>query len=517
MAVSCAVARDWGLMTGKLFIGTLIAALMLCGAAPVSAAVSRADLQWLERVTYGADGATIERLRRLGRAGFLREQLQGEGPALPPAVAAQVATLRVTATSARQLLAEVNLANQGINALTDDVSRQAARKVLNDAGNQLAYEAAQRQLLYAIYSPAQLREQMVWFWLNHFSVFQSKGNLRWLVGDYEARAIRPHALGRFRDLVLATLEHPAMLQYLDNAQNGAGHLNENYARELMELHTLGVDVGYTQQDVEELARILTGVGVNAGDAQPRLKPEQQRQYRRDGAFEFNPARHDQGPKLLLGRRFEGAGMDEVESAVDWLVEQPACARFISRKVAGYFLGTDPSPRLLRQMTASFQHSHGDIAALLRTLFGSRELEASLGREFKDPMHFVVSAVRAAYEGRTIVNAHPLVNWLNTLGEPLFGRQTPDGYPLLESSWASSGQLARRFEIARAIGAGGQGLFTPDGGAPAVAGGFPQLASRRYFEWVEPNLSASTRAALDQAASQVEWNTYLLASPEFNYR
>ena len=156
--------------------------------------------------------------------------------------------------------------------------KEQARKTLNDRGNRLAYEAVRRELLRAVYSPAQLQEQMVWFWLNHFSVFQYKANLRWLVGDYEEHAIRPHVFGHFKDLVMATLEHPAMLQYLDNNQNAAGHINENYARELMELHTLGVGCGYTQQDVQKLARVLTGVGVNAGDA-PKLKPEWQRLYR----------------------------------------------------------------------------------------------------------------------------------------------------------------------------------------------------------------------------------------------
>src|SRR6202023_2742543 len=120
--------------------------------------------------------------------------------------------------------------------------------------------------------PAQLQEQMIWFWLNHFSVFQYKANLRWLIGDYEERAIRPHVFGHFSDLVMATLQHPAMLQYLDNSQNAAGHINENYARELLELHTLGVSGGYSQHDAQELARVLTGVGV-AGLDPPHLKPE----------------------------------------------------------------------------------------------------------------------------------------------------------------------------------------------------------------------------------------------------
>jgi uncharacterized protein (DUF1800 family) len=393
--------------------------------------------------------------------------------------------------------------------------KEQARKQINEAGNKLAYEAQRRLLLRALYSPAQLQEQMVWFWLNHFSVQQYKANLRWLVGDYEQRAIRPHALGHFYDLVLATLEHPAMLQYLDNNQNAAGHLNENYARELMELHTLGVDGGYTQHDVEQLARVLTGVGINVGDA-PRLKPEWQSLYRRDGAFEFNPARHDFGSKVLLGHAVGGSGFGEVESAVRLIVRTPACAQFISHQLAVYFVADDPPRELVAQMARTFSSTDGDIAAVLRSMLLSRAFADSLGGKFKDPMRYVISAVRFAYDGRAIANSRPLLNWLNGLGEAPFNRPTPDGYPLTESSWASPGQMSRRFEIARAIGSGNAGLFDPEDGSAAVNTGFPQLSNRLYFESVEPFLAANTRAALDHAGSQQEWNTFLLSSPDFSY-
>jgi uncharacterized protein (DUF1800 family) len=306
-----------------------------------------------------------------------------------------------------------------------------------------------------------------------------------------------------------------MLQYLDNNQNAAGHLNENYARELMELHTLGVNGGYTQHDVEQLARVLTGLGINTGDA-PHLKPEWQPLYRRDGAFEFNPARHDFGPKALMGHAVEGKGMTEVENAVRQIVREPACATFISRKIAVYFVADDPPPRLVEQMAQSFRHSDGDIAAVLRSMFLSPEFSAALGGKFKDPMRYVVAAVRFAYDGKPITNTRPMLNWLNGLGEAPFGRSTPDGYPLTESNWASSGQISRRFEIARAIGSGNAGLFDPEDGSAALTTGFPQLSNRLYFEAVEPFLAVSTRAALDRANSQQEWNTFLLASPEFSY-
>lgn len=479
--------------------------------------VSKEDMLWLSRVTYGPTTSTLEQYRKLGRKKFLAMQLRPQDSPLPGPVADQIAALEVSRTDGASLLAAAVTEQQRINALPED-QKEAARKALNDQGNKLAYEAARREVLRAVYSPAQLNEKMVWFWLNHFSIFQYKANIRWLAADYAERAIRPHALGHFRDLVLATLTHPAMLQYLDNAQNAAGHINENYARELMELHTLGVGSGYSQQDVQELARILTGAGLNPGANTPKLKAEWQPLYRREGAFEFNPARHDFGAKTFLGTSFAGSeGFSEIEKAVDVLVAQPSCARFISYQLAQYFVADDPPTALVERMARTFQKTHGDIASVLEVLFTSRELKASLGSQFKDPMHYVISSIRFAYEDKILRNTHPVVNWLNALGQPLYGRQTPDGYPLTAAAWSSSGQISRRFEIARAIGAGNSGLFEPEDGSAPGATGFPQLSTRLYFATFEPHLSAQARTALDRASSQMEWNLYLLASPDFNYR
>jgi uncharacterized protein (DUF1800 family) len=477
--------------------------------------LGRKDAEWLERVAFGLDSQTVAAYSRLGREHFLEQQLHPGVATLPAPVAAEIAALEISHSDPAQWLADVNAQYKAINAMPDGSDKEQARKALNDRGNKLANEAVRRDLLRALYSPGQLQEQMVWFWLNHFSVYQYKANLRWLVGDYEERAIRPHALGRFRDLVLATLEHPAMLQYLDNSQNAAGHLNENYARELMELHTLGVSAGYSQQDVQNLTRVLTGVGVNAGEP-PRLKPELQRLYRRSGAFEFNPARHDFGDKRLFGRPVQGKGFDEVEYSVRAIVAQPACARFISKELAVYFLADDPSAVTVERMAETFMKTDGSIAAVLQTMFLSRELDAALGGKFKDPMRFVVSAVRFAYDGKPISNTRPMLNWLNGLGEAPYNRPTPDGYPLTELNWASAGQMSRRFEIARSIGSGNAGLFDPQEGSTAGMTGFPQLSNRLYFEAVEPYLAAGTKNALNLANSQQEWNLFLLSSPDFSY-
>jgi uncharacterized protein (DUF1800 family) len=477
-------------------------------------ALQRQDVLWLQRVSFGIDTTSVAELHRLGRARYLDRQLEGR-ESLPAPVAAELAALEITHIDPARTIAEVNAERKAANAMPEGPDREAARKALNERGNRLAYEAVRSELLRATYSPDQLQEEMVWFWLNHFSVHQAKADLRWLVADYTDRAIRPHAFGRFKELVLATLEHPAMLAYLDNNQNAAGHVNENYARELMELHTLGVDAGYTQRDVQQLALVLTGSGIRAGDP-PKLNLKLAKLYYQNGAFQFNPARHDFSTKVVLGRTIQGRGFAEVDEAVTWIVRQPACAHFISRELATYFVADNPPPQLVDRMAKTFQRTDGDIAAVVREMLLSPEINAALGGKFKDPTRFVVSAVRFAYDGRTITNTRPMFNWLNGLGETPFGRATPDGYPLNEAAWASSGQMSRRFEIARAIGSGNTALFDAEEGAPAAAPGFPQLSNRLYFEAVEPFLTARTREALGRANSQQEWNTFLLASPDFNY-
>jgi uncharacterized protein (DUF1800 family) len=491
---------------------------------PAPGTTTRGELRWLGRVTFGLDTATVARYRLLGREKFLDEQLR---PGESTALAAAVAAIPVTQQTAQARLAANRLEQQRINTLPSDEDKQTARNALNQAGNQAIYETAKRQLMRALDSPSQLREQMTWFWMNHFSVFSGKANLRWTVAEYEEQ-VRAHALGRFSDLVLATAMSPAMLEYLDNAQSSAGKINENYARELMELHTLGVSGGrsgsmYTQADVQELARVLTGVGLNFTDTAPKLPPAQQTMYVRRGLFEFNPSRHDAGQKTVLGHAINGHGLGELEDAVGLLCRQPATARFISLKIATYFVADEPPPALIDRMARTFQKTDGSIAAVLHEMFldgsflsGLNASTASL-EKFKDPMQFVVSSLRLAYDGKTITNYHPAIGWLQQLGEPLYGRVTPDGYPLTEGAWSSSGQLVRRFEIARALGSGNAGLFNNDDNTPGPATGFPLLTSRLFFDAIEPTLGVRARDALGRTSSQQEWNLMLLASPDWMQR
>ena len=413
--------------------------------------------------------------------------------------------------------------------MSDAAAQQQARRALNREANDAVLETASRHLLRAVRSPSQLREQMTWFWMNHFSVFARKANVAWTLAEYET-ALREHAFGSFRDLVMTSVTAPAMLVYLDNAQSRAGQINENYARELMELHTLGVSGGpsgsrYTQQDVQELARVLTGVGLApvAGAARrPGRRPASPQPVTR-GLFAFNPGRHDPGRKTVLGRTIHGDGFAEVEDAVTWLCRQPATARHVSARLATYFVADEPPAALVSAMAATFERTGGSMAAVLREMFLHPAFLAGLGEDdggkFKDPMQFVVSSLRLAYDDRPITNVRPAVRWLQALGQPLYGRVTPDGYPLTEAAWTSSGQLVQRFEIARAIGAGNADLAgEPDDAArPRGRGGVPALRSPFFSAQIEPLLSPRTRQALQATTSPREWNAVLLSSPEWMLR
>ena len=501
----------------------LVAAGAGIGHAAAPAPLTRSDLRWLGRVTFGIDSAVVTRFRELGREKFLDEQLRAPAADSAP-IASAIAAFSISRQNAETRIAANRVEQQRINALPSEDDKQAARTALNQAGNQAMYETGKRSLMRALKSPYQLREQMTWFWMNHFNVFSGKANLRWTIADYE-QDVRAHALGKFSDLVMATATSPAMLEYLDNAQSSVNKINENYARELMELHTLGVSGGpsgstYSQADVQELARVLTGVGLNLSGQTPKIAPAQQHLYVRRGLFEFNPARHDFGTKTVLGHEIKGRGLDELEEAVNLLCRQSATARFISAALATYFVGDDPPRALVDRMAATFQKTDGSIAAVLRTLFldprlmSAFDAKAPALEKFKDPMQFVVSSMRLAYDGKGITNYHPVIGWLQQLGEPLYGRVTPDGYPLTEAAWSSSGQLVKRFEIARAIGGGNAGLFNNDDNTPGPATGFPLLTTKLFFDAIEPALGARTQAALAQASSQQEWNLVLLASPDW---
>jgi uncharacterized protein (DUF1800 family) len=479
--------------------------------------LSPADLAFIDRVTWGANESTAAAFVALGRDRWLDRQLHpGPKDRLPAAAQTIINSLSVATHPVTEIAWPLTAQQRNANQIPDPEQKKTLQQAFQQSLNELGRQAATRSLLRDLYSPDQLREKMTWFWFNHFNVHLFKSDIRETIGDYEEH-LHQHALGHFRDLLLATATHPAMLRYLDNAENAKGHINENYAREIMELHTMGVGSGYTQEDVQELARILTGVGVNFQPPEPNApKQPPQPDHIRNGLFEFNPARHDYGVKHFLGHTIEGRGFAEVEQALDILSRHPATATFVSRKIATYFLSHTPPDALVQRMAQSFRTTNGDIVGALLVMFKSPEFMASLGAKskYKDPMQFVLSAVRLAYDDKVILNAQPIMGWLNRLAQGLYNHPTPDGYPMTAAAWDSPGQMATRFEIARAIGSNAGNLFKAPPPDTTERPAFPQIASAFYFNVVQPTLSQATRSALDQAGSPQEWNTLFLSSPEF---
>jgi len=343
------------------------------------------------------------------------------------------------------------------DTLTTDLNPQQ-KELLLSLENPVAVvngELLQSKLLRAAYGERQLQEVMTDFWFNHFNIFLGKGAERYLVTGYERDVIRPNALGKFKDLLLATAKSPAMLWYLDNWQSvgpnsvaaGRGKnngktsegLNENYAREVMELHTLGVNGGYTQKDVTELARVLTGWTLE----EPRL----------GGGFVFKDRRHEPGDKVVLGHTFHEDGQHEGEAALEMLARKPETAQFICTKLAQRFVSDTPPASLVNAMAKTFMESDGDIKAVMRTMLRAPEFwERNMYRtKVKTPLEFEVSAIRAT--GAEITRSRSLSDALNRMGMPLYGAQPPTGYSMRAETWVNSGALLNRMNFALSLGTG----------------------------------------------------------------
>jgi uncharacterized protein (DUF1800 family) len=404
-------------------------------------------LHVLNRLAFGPTLEEFQNVKSIGIERYITEQLDPD--AIPEPIElryrlAQLDTLKLNPVQLRQLYGPLpRLRGFKPNPEAEKAQRERARLVQQDA--------AGARILRAVLSRRQLQEVMVDFWFNHFNVFSGKGLVDVWIGNYEQQAIRPFALGRFRDLLFAATKHPAMLVYLDNtlstapgspgARGKQKGLNENFAREVMELHTLGADGGYTQEDVITLARILTGWTVNPPDA--RAYPEY--------ATVFEGTRHDYSPKVFLGHEMKSRGKAEGEEALDILAHSPKTARHIAFELAQYFVADDPSPTLVDRLAAQFVETDGNIREVLKTLFASREFWDSSGQKYKTPYQFVVSAVRAA--GVPVVNVRPLLAAMDQLGMPLYGCLTPDGYKNTEDAWLSPDATTRRIGFATALARG----------------------------------------------------------------
>jgi len=425
-------------------------------------------------------------------------------------------------------------------------------------------ELAQAKLLRAVYSQRQLEEVMTDFWCNHFNVFADKGLNHIMITSYERDVIRPRALGRFEDLLVATAKSPAMLFYLDNWQSMGPHslqalgipahpgpyarrfprpspgkrpsgLNENYGRELLELHTLSVNGGYSQRDVTEAAKVFTGWTID--------------EPAKGGGFKFEPRMHEPGPKQVLGHRIKPKGESEGMELLHLLASSPQTAHFISLKLAERFVADDPPPALVDRMSKTFLKKKGDIREVLNTLFHSSEFwdEGTYRAKVKTPLEFVASAVRAT--GAEIDDAQPLVGQLNRMGMPLYGAQPPTGYSMRAEVWVSSSALLNRMNFALALTNGkirgvkidtaqlaGSGIAASDTNAllssleaSLVAGGISKQTHDSIVAQIEPAEKTGSRPKPDSNAAgrkpddaarppQVSMIAgLLLGSPEFQRR
>jgi uncharacterized protein (DUF1800 family) len=320
-----------------------------------------------------------------------------------------------------------------------------------------------------------LLARMTEFWFNHLNVFTGKGQVRPYVGHYVVNAIRSNALGKFEDLLLASARHPAMLRYLDQVQSNVRGVNENYARELMELHTLGVNAGYSQTDVRELARILTGWTVNPQD---------------DSGFRFAERLHDNGDKTLLNRRFTNSGVREGEDAIRMLARHPATARRIATRLATTFVSDQPPQVLIDQLAATFTRTQGDIRAVMQSLVDSPQFWQADSTLFKTPLDFACSALTAAGGATERREIQLTLGFLNQAGQPMHGWQTPDGYKTDAATWLAPEALTRRADYAVALG-------------------------NRINEpaYLQPFFSKATRERISREPPQLR-SGLMLASPDF---
>jgi uncharacterized protein (DUF1800 family) len=348
-----------------------------------------------------------------------------------------------------------------------DPKQKETLLAMNNPQGVITDELVQAKLLRAVYSERQLEEVMTDFWFNHFNVYVGKGPDRQFVTGYEQDVIRPHALGKFEDLLLATAKSPAMLFYLDNwlsvgpdsmqalgipahpgrypryprpnPKRKKSGLNENYGRELMELHTLSVNGGYSQQDVIEAAKVFTGWTID--------KPNE------GGGFKYDPRTHEPGPKFVMGHRIKPKGEDEGRELLHLLAINPRTAQFICTKLAQRFVSDEPPQPLIDRMAKTYLKKKGDIREVLATLFHSPEFwsDETYRAKVKTPLEFVASAVRAT--GADVEDALPLTRQLNNMGMPLYGAQPPTGYSMKAEAWVSSSALLNRMNFALALTTG----------------------------------------------------------------
>jgi len=444
------------------------------------------EVRFLNRASFGILPEDIQRVERLGIPAYLEAQLAADAiddPAVEDFIAENYPTVFYTPL---QILA---------------MPREERRRVPR--------ELKLASLTRMIYSRRQLHEVMVDFWSNHFNIFHNDGPLRFLKTVDDREVIRRHALGSFRDLLHASARSPAMLYYLDNHVNTVDGPNENYARELLELHTLGVDGGYTETDVRAVARAFTGWGIDRG--------------RFAGTFRFYPERHDEGAKTVLGLHLPaGGGINDGERVLDHLLAQPATARLIAHKLCQRLVADAPPDSLVSAVASAFG-PEGDIPAMLRALFLSPEFYAMEDTKLRRPLEFLAGSLRVTRADVQQAGVGVMAALLRNLGQVPFGWPAPDGYPDELQYWASTSGLLSRWNFAMGLAGGRLPGIRPvlppvDTSDPAalVAG----LADGLLHHGLDPaQQQVLTRVAgalpADRAVPAVAG--LLLASPAFQYR
>jgi uncharacterized protein (DUF1800 family) len=458
----------------------------------------------LNRLAFGPRPGDVEHVRAIGPDAYVHEQLNPQSIPIPDDLVDRVRAYRTLHMTPIALFVEyerpINQARREAkaNGAADQAALQAATKDARIKERVVIREAAEARMLRAIEGPRQLQEVMTAFWFNHFNIFAGKGLDNIWTGDFEETAIRPHTMGKFRALLGATAHHPAMLFYLDNWQNTAPGspgskgkfegINENYARELMELHTLGVGGGYSQADVIALAHILTGWGIPrpreermAGEGEMRPSGFRRQNFMRrnptpvdPSGFYFDSTRHDFSSKTFLGHRIDGSGIAEGEHALDILARSPVTANRLSFKLAQYFVADDPPKPLVSRMAQQYLATDGDIRAVLKLMFTSSEFweTRTYGAKFKTPYDYVVSCVRAS--GAPVRNYRPLFGTMQILGMPIYGCLTPNGYANTQDAWLNPDAMMTRLSFATALGRGNLPLENP----PFEEGAEPPVVPRK---------------------------------------
>ena len=547
----------------------------------------------LERFAFGARPGEVEKVAQMGPEKWLAQQLKGNlsdaeldkrleaFPSLKM-TQAEMQAIYVQNGRIRRILERqgvIDAAKMDRKEMNQKISAYRKKHGLRAQNALYNQELKGQKLTRAVYSENQLAEVLTDFWFNHFNVTTRDGGARSHVLTYERDAIRPNVLGKFRVILGATAKHPAMLYYLDNAQSrmappeqrnqprpkqemASGEmgmdggmdggmmggeekapakaqtppqrrrkygLNENYARELMELHTLGVDGGYTQQDVTEVARVLTGWAAmpynNARKNLERQIAKGSNRLVREGEFVFRRDWHDKKAKVVLGEKFPaGGGLEEGERVLDMLTKHPSTARFISTKLARRFINDSPPETLVKRMAKTFRETDGDIAAVMATLAQSRVFwaEAKKRSKMKSPFELVVSSLRALEAD--VKNPRPMMDWFDRMGEPLYGYLPPTGFPDYAESWANSGTLIARMNFGVHLAAGkirgielkrlsrdSDGLTTDEALAVYSKLLLPAQDTSAIVSEVKEAIPADARRKDMQVISM------LIGSPEFQYR